>query len=107
MKKCDTETQPVHKIELFCLLKHEVRKIGDTAKYYDYMEEARKLYEEKSAETNPLSEVFYLNSFARFLTKKTIPNEARKVCLKSLQTCEEKPPEHPQRAATLILLFIG
>ena len=101
----DSETQPVHRMELFCLLGHEVRKVGDTVKYYDYMEEARKLYEEKDAATNPLSEVIYLNSFARFLKQKKVPNEAMKVYLKSLQICEEKLPEHPERAATL--LFAG
>ena len=60
-------------MELFCLLGHEVRKVGDTAKYNDYMAEARKLFEERGAETNPLSQVIYLNSFARFLMKKKVP----------------------------------
>ena len=49
-----------------CLLGHKVRKVEDTENRYDaYMEEARKLYEDKGSdfETNPLSEVIYLNSF--------------------------------------------
>ena len=104
LKTFDSESQPVHRVELLCLLGHEVRKVGDTAKYNAYMEEARRLYEEKGAdfETNPLSEVIYLNSFARFLIKKKVPEEAKKVYMKSLQICEEKLPEHPERAATLL-----
>ena len=104
-----SETEPVHKVELLCLLGHEARKVGDTEKRYDaFMEEARKLYEDKGSdfETNPLSEVIYLNSFARFLSQKKIPEERpEKVYLKSLQICEKKIPQHPERAATL--LFAG
>ena len=107
LKTFDSETQPVHKMELFCLLGHEVRKVGDTAKYNDYMEEAKKLYEEKGAETNPLSQVIYLNSFAGFLRRKNqkrkeVSNKAKEAYLKSLQICDEKLPEHPERAATLL-----
>ena len=71
------------------------------------MEKARKLYEEKGTDfqTNPLSEVIYLHSFARFLSEKKVPNEAKKVYQRSLQICEKKIPEHPERAATL--LFAG
>ena len=104
----DSKTEPVHRVELLCLLGHEVRKVGDTENRYDaYMEEARKLYEENSShfETNPLSEVIYLHSFARFLSEKKVPDEPKKVYLRSLQICEEKLPEHPERAATL--LFAG
>ena len=107
----DPESQPVHRVELLCLLGHEVRKVNDkstcTAKCNDYVEEATKLYKEKRAdfETKPLSEVIYLNSFARFLTLEQKAVEAENVYLKSLQICEEKLPEHPERAATL--LFAG
>ena len=69
------------------------------------MEEAKKLYEEKCAETNPLSQVIYLNSFAGFQERKEVSNKAKEAYLKSLQICEEKLPEHPERAATL--LFAG
>ena len=71
------------------------------------MEEARKLYEEKGADfqTNPLSEVIYLHSDARFLSESKVPDEPKKVYLKLQQICKEKLPEHPERAATL--LFAG
>jgi len=105
----DSETQPVHRVELLCLLGHEVRKVGrDTAKYDALMEEARTLYREKGTdfERNPLSEVIYLNSFARFLLEnKEATDEPLKVYLKALLICEQKLPGHPERAATL--LFAG
>ena len=105
----DSETEPVHRVELLCLLGHEARKVGDTENRYDaFMEEARKLYEDKGGdfETNPLSEVIYLNSFARILSEKKVPEERpEKVYLKSLQICEKEIPQHPERAATL--LFAG
>ncbi|XP_020630672.1 uncharacterized protein LOC110067658 [Orbicella faveolata] len=103
----DSESQPVHRVELLCLLGHEVRKVGDTAKYNAYTEEARKLYEEKGTdfETNPLSEVIYLHSYARFVSESKVSDEPKNVFQKSLQICEEKLPEHPERAATL--LFAG
>ena len=104
-----SETEPVHRVELLCLLGHEARKVRDTENRYDaFMEEARKLYEDKGSdfETNPLSEVIYLNSFARFLSQKKIPEERPEtVYLKSLQICQKEIPEHPERAATL--LFAG
>jgi len=108
LKTFDSESQAVHRVELLCLLGDEVRKVGrDTAKYNAYMEEARKLYKQKGAdfETNPLSEVIYLNICARFLQESKAPDETTKVYLKSLQICKEKLPEHPERAATL--LFAG
>ena len=72
------------------------------------MEKARKLYGEKGTEiqTSPLSEVFYLHSFARFLSEQQVLEERpEKVYLKSLQICEKEIPEHPERAATL--MFAG
>jgi len=103
----DSETQPVHRVELLCLLGHEVRNVGDSAKFTAYMEKARKLYEEKGTyfETNPLSEVLYLHSYARVLSDAKVPDGPRNIYLKSLQICKEKLPEHPERAATL--LFAG
>ena len=71
------------------------------------MEEATKLYEEKRTyfETKPLSEVLYLHSYARVLSESKVPDKPKHVYLKSLEICEEKLPEHPERAATL--LFAG
>jgi len=103
----DSETQPVHRVELLCLLGHEVRKVGDTGRYNAYMEEAGKLYEENGTdfERNHLSEVIYLQSYARFLSENKVPNEPKKAFLKALRIYEEKLTEHPERAATL--LFAG
>ena len=104
----DSETQPVHRVVLLCLLGHEVRKVGrDTEMYNAYMEKARTLYEEKGTDfaTQPLSEVIYLHSYARFLSESNVADRSKDVYLKSLQICEEKLPEHPERAATL--LFAG
>ena len=103
----DPETQPVHRVELLCLLGHEVRKEGDTEKYNDNMEEARKLYEENTTDfqKNPLSQVIYLQSYARFLSEMKAHNETKKVFQKALRICEEKLTEHPERAA--VLLFAG
>ena len=102
-----SETQPVHRVELLCLLGHEVRKVGDTRKYNASMEEAGKLYEENGTdfERNPLSEVIYLQSYARFLSENKERNEPKNVFQKALRICEEKLPEHPERAA--VLLFAG
>jgi len=90
-------------VELLCLLGHEVRKVGDTAKYNAYTEEARKLYEEKGTdfESNPLLEVLYLHSYACSLLEEKVTDEPKKVYRKSLQICKEKLPEHPERAAAL------
>ena len=103
----DAETQPVHRVERLCLLGHEVRKVGDTGKYNAYMAKARMLYEEMGTyfETKPLSEVIYLQSYARFLSENKVPHVPRKVFLKALRICEKKLPEHPERATTL--LFAG
>jgi len=103
----DSETQPVQRVELLCLLGHESRKAGKKGTYNDYVEKARKLYEEKGTdfETNPLSEVLYLHSYARFLSERKVLDEPKNIDLKSLQICKKKLPEHPERAATL--LFAG
>ena len=100
----DTETQPVHRVELLCLLGHEVRKAGDTATFIAYMEKASELYEEKGTdfETKPLSEVLYLHSYARVLSDAKVADGPQNVYLKSLQICKEKLSEHPERAATLL-----
>ena len=103
----EPEIQSVHTVELLCLLGHEMRKVGEKAKYYDYMEKAIQLYSENTSEfeENALSQVTYLHSYARYLSEKKIPKESEKLYKAALKICQEKIPEHPETAATL--LFAG
>ena len=98
--------QPVKRVELLCLLGHEMRKKGEKSKYIDYMKEANQLFSEYEHEfkTQALSEVFYRQSYARYLSEGNGkgPNMEYKT---ALRICEEKYPDHPETAATL--LFAG
>ena len=98
--------QPVKRVELLCLLGHEMRKKGEKSKYIDYMKEANQLFSEYELEfkTQALSEVFYRQSYARYLSEGNGkgPNMEYKT---ALRICEEKYPDHPETAATL--LFAG
>ena len=98
--------QPVKRVELLCLLGHEMRKKGEKSKYSDYMKEANQLFSEYKHEfkTQALSEVFYRQSYARYISEGNGkgPNKEYKT---ALRICEEKYPDHPETAATL--LFAG
>ena len=98
--------QPVKRVELLCLLGHEMRKKGEKSKYSDYMKEANQLFSENKDEfkTQALSEVFYRQSYARYISEGNGkgPNKEYKT---ALRICEEKYPDHPETAATL--LFAG
>ena len=98
--------QPVKRVELLCLLGHEMRKKGEKSKYIDYMKEANQLFSEYKHEfkTQALSEVFYRQSYARYLSEGNGkgPNMEYRI---ALRICEEKYPDHPETAATL--LFAG
>ena len=103
--------QPVRLVELMCLLGHEERKKGDRANYKASIEKAELLYTKNRTEfeTNPLSEIFFLNSYADFLSK-TGDAASNGLVMKhsetALKVCDEKLKEdHPERAATL--LFAG
>ncbi|XP_068678904.1 nephrocystin-3-like isoform X1 [Montipora foliosa] len=104
------ESQPVHRVELLCLLGQEMRRLGVQTKYKDHMEDAHRLFsahDDEFGETKVLSRVFYLHSRARFLSHaKKFPNlEPKKLYDKALKICEEKLPDHPETAASL--LFAG
>ena len=98
--------QPVKRVELLCLLGHEMWKKGEKSKYTDCMEKAKQLFSEYEHEfkTQALSEVFYRQSYARYLSegKGTRPDRELKT---ALHICKEKYPDHPQTAATL--MFAG
>ena len=103
------EFQRVRVVEFMCLLGHEMRKVGQNVKYKDYMEEAKKLYSENSSEfaRNSTSEVFYMNSYADFVSKRGDPaktDDVWKLSQIALKTCDEKlEVDHPERASTLLL----
>ena len=108
LKSFDKKIQPVHVVELLCLLGHEMRKEREKAKYKDYMEQAIQLYEKKATEfeTMALSEVIYFNSCARFLSAEKKGYEPVKTRYDTaLKICKKKLPDHPETAATL--LFAG
>jgi len=68
LKSSQPEIQPVHTVELLCLLGHEMRKVGENEKYNTYMAKAIQLYSEKKTEveTKALSEVIYLHIYSRY-----------------------------------------
>ena len=109
LKSFKPQIQPVHTVELLCLLGHEMRKEGDDNWYINYMEEANRLYSKNITkfETRALSHVNYLQSYARFLSEGKVPSVHNPKVLydKATKICEDKLPEHPERAA--ILLFAG
>ena len=106
LKSFDRKIQPVHVVELLCLLGHEMRKERKNENYTDYMEQATQLYKNTEFNTMALSEVYYLNSCAQFLS--TVKKEYKPVKSMydtALQICEKNLPDHPEKATTL--LFAG
>ncbi|PFX14413.1 hypothetical protein AWC38_SpisGene21430 [Stylophora pistillata] len=101
--------QPVHTVDLLCLLGHEYRKKGKEERYKEVMDEAEKIILENAAvfQTYPLSEVYFHNSYARFFSDKKDPskNEKREeeteMALKV--SYERLGKMHPETAATLYL----
>jgi len=107
----DSETQLVHRVELLCLLGHESRKAGNREKYQTLMEKAEKVYSCSHAEfqTKALSEVYFHNSCARFLSDKKDPLENKRrerETETALKISREKLRDHPETAATLLLAGI-
>ena len=109
LKSFDRKIQPVHAVELLCLLGHEMRKVGEKTKYNNYMEEAIQLYKKNATgfETMALSKVIYLHSYARYLSEKNEPYDLgpKKMYDTALEICKKELPDHPETAATL--LFAG
>ena len=97
--------QPVKRVELLCLLGDEMRKKGEKSKYIDYMKEANQLFSEykHKFKTQALSETFYRQRYARYLSEGNGkgPNMEYKI---ALRICEEKYPDHPETAATLLVV---
>ena len=103
----DSENQPVHRVELLCLLGHEYRKAGDKEKYRELMMEAHEVHKKNRAESeaNALTEVYFRNSFVRYLSDKKDPDENERIEEETeavLQVSRDKLGEHPETAATLL-----
>ncbi|KAJ7369476.1 regulation of mRNA cap binding [Desmophyllum pertusum] len=110
LKSFDSEMHPVHAVDVLCLLGHESRKEGDKKKYKELMEKAEQIHSKRSAEfeTKALSEVYFRNSYARFLSDKKDPNENKRIeheTETALKVCNDYLGDHPETAATL--LFVG
>lgn len=109
LKTFDSRIQPVHTVDLLCLLGHEYRKKGRIERYKEVMDEAHRIFSGNTAafQTKPLSEVYFHNSYARFLSdKKDSKENARrdKETEMALKVCHERLGKmHPETAATLYL----
>ena len=103
----DSETHPVKRVELLCLLGHEYRKAGEKEKYKQVIMEADEVHAKNHGEfeTNALSEVYFRNSYVRFLSDKKDPSDCERIEEETkavLQVSHDKLGEHPERAATLL-----
>ena len=98
--------QPVTKrVELLCLLGHEYRKIGDKDKYKESIEKAADLHSNHPEEfyNEKVSEAFFRNNYARFLSDEKNYLEAEKQFIKSLEVCEQyKPMDFVQKGISLL-----
>ena len=105
----DPKIEPVRAAELLCLRGQEKRKVGDKENDYQVdMEDAYNLYFENSGkfETNTMSAVFLLNSYADSISKRGDPannpkvKEINGIALKLSKSLEKG---HPERAEALLL----
>ena len=105
----DPIIQPVRAAELLCLRGQEKRKVGDKENDYRVdMEDAYNLYSENSGkfETNTMSAVFLLNSYADSISKRGDPaNNTRveEINGNALELSESLEKGHPERAEALLL----
>ena len=105
----DSKIEPVRAAELLCLRGQEKRKVGDKENDYRVdMEEAYNLYSENGGkfETNTMSAVFLLNSYADSISKRGDPaNNTRveEINGNALELSESLEKGHPERAEALLL----
>ncbi|XP_073247307.1 uncharacterized protein [Porites lutea] len=105
----DPIIQPVRAAELLCLRGQEKRKVGDKENDYRVdMEDAYNLYSENGGkfETNTMSAVFLLNSYADSISKRGDPaNNTRveEINGNALELSESLEKGHPERAEALLL----
>ena len=101
--------QPLHTVEILCLLANELRKIGRREDYISLMERAKYIYHWNYTEfrTNGLSQVFFFNSYARLVFEKrfkTSKNMSNQVYQIALILSDLKLLGHPERAVTKLLI---
>ena len=105
----DPKIEPVRAAELLCLRGHEKRKVGDKENDYQVdMQDAYNLYSENSGkfESNTMSAVFLLNSYADSISKRGDPaNNTRveEINGNALELSESLEKGHPERAEALLL----
>ena len=105
----DPKIQPVRAAELLCLRGHEKRKVGDKENDYQVdMEDAYNLFSENSGkfETNTMSAVFLLNSYADSISKRGDPannTKVEEINGNALELSESLEKGHPERAEALLL----
>ena len=105
----EPKIEPVRAAELLCLRGHEKRKVGDKKNDYQVdMKDAYNLYSENSGkfETNTMSAVFLLNSYADSISKRGDPaNNTRveEINGNALELSESLEKGHPERAEALLL----
>lgn len=102
----DTGTEPVHKVELLCLLSTEKRRVGKREEYFALFEQAKRDYHQNYTEfrTNGLSQVLFFNSYARFLFQKWVPLKDHRDMVQKLALYlgQTKIPEHPEKGVTVL-----
>ena len=105
----DPKIEPVRAAELLCLRGQEKRKVGDKENDYQVdMKDAYNLYSENGGkfETNTMSAVFLLNSYADSISKRGDPaNNTRveEINGNALELSESLEKGHPERAEALLL----
>ena len=105
----EPKIEPVRAAELLCLRGQEKRKVGDKENDYQVdIKDAYNLYSENGGkfETNTMSAVFLLNSYADSISKRGDPaNNTRveEINGNALELSESLEKGHPERAEALLL----
>ena len=105
----DPKTEPVRAAELLCLRGQEKRKVGDRENDYQVdMKDAYNLYSENSGkfETNTMSAVFLLNSYADAISKRGDPAnnpKVKEVNGNALELSKSSERGHPERGEAFLL----
>ena len=106
LKSDSNPRQPTSKIvELLCLLGHEKRKVGNRDQYKQFLEEAIILHTINPNEFNQekVSEAFFRNNYARFLSEERNFEEAEKQFDIGLKVCQDYlPKDYLQKGVTLL-----